>query len=489
MPEFVPSEEFEKKLKTAVAAPSADPVFVEQLRAQITAAQTAAGQQTTGGERPLIQTEAPPTRKPEWTSRLAQSFHRFTHNGTQPMRNRIIFPATAAVALLAVVAFFAINPPTPVSAQQILERATSAQSSAKPSQGIWHERIEVIDNPQALAGDGAGVKTTTEDYSDLASSLNRSVTTDASGKILSVYSMDGSYTYTFDTSSAAGSATPLVVTKIPFSQNPEKETGVADPNASAQALFEQFRTNPGVKLEGKLTWMDGSQAYALVDENYQTQKLADGKESKTLIGSTRMVFNAQTYALLESQTSLRKDGQDVAINTVLFLVDEILPANSPVAWDLRDLKGATFVDKSAQQPESSEVIPQPVTMRDLAGHKDVYALATIPDGFTLQIFAAAGQPQGQPYTYELTYSNPAKENFDLMAVGEMGPGFVAANFYDGSYVAANGMVLNFSSANPDKSTGGTSAILTLPDGSSFLLTSTFSREKVEALVENLVAVK
>ena len=65
----------------------------------------------------------------------------------------------------------------------------------------------------------------------------------------------------------------------------------------------------------------------------------------------------------------------------------------------------------------------------------------------------------------------------------MEPGFVESNFYDGSYKAASGLMINYS---PSHSGGGTSAMLTAPDGNSFLLTSSLPREQVQNLVETLM---
>ena len=74
----------------------------------------------------------------------------------------------------------------------------------------------------------------------------------------------------------------------------------------------------------------------------------------------------------------------------------------------------------------------------------------------------------------------------MMAVGLMDPGFVESSFYDGSYKTAAGLVLHYSpSSDPDK---GTSAMLVTPDGSSYLVGSTLTREQVQTLAEDLVQV-
>ena len=71
-----------------------------------------------------------------------------------------------------------------------------------------------------------------------------------------------------------------------------------------------------------------------------------------------------------------------------------------------------------------------------------------------------------------------------MAIGKMEPGFIENNFYDGSYRTASGLVINYSPSS--HSVGG---MLTIPDGTSFLLGASMSREETQKLVEDLVPAK
>ena len=151
-----PDSEFEKKMQAAASAPSPDPQFVSRLRAQMTARQ---------------QPGSGPMRNNPKRS-VAQSLWK------KPF---MWMPALAAVALLAVVAFFAFKPATPVSAQQILERATAAQSAQAAGQGIQYARMEIFENHQALQG--GGTLTVVEDYFDPAQGFSRRITLDAAGKI------------------------------------------------------------------------------------------------------------------------------------------------------------------------------------------------------------------------------------------------------------------------------------------------------------------
>jgi hypothetical protein len=90
-------------------------------------------------------------------------------------------------------------------------------------------------------------------------------------------------------------------------------------------------------------------------------------------------------------------------------------------------------------------------------------------------------PQGQSYNYEINYENSANETFGMMAVGTMDPGFIEKSFYDGSYKTASGLTINYSPS----SSHGTNGMLTIPDGTSFLLSSSMSREEVQKLAEEL----
>jgi hypothetical protein len=396
------------------------------------------------------------------------------------MKTKSVLSTLAVVIVLAMVVVFTANNVSNVSAQQVLDRAASAQSAAEKAQGIWHVQIEDYENPQFLEGDQPGTKTMIDSYVDIATGHYRDITRNAAGKIVSINALDGSFDYWMAPVTGDRSDGPLTVSRVRLTPENSKIGRPGDYVASTKAVFDQFRSNPRVEMEGKVAWIDGSQAYVLVADNYQTHKPLDGQDGKTLIGRTKMVFNAKTYELLESQTSIIKNGKDIVINSVRFLVNEILPAGSPVTWDLSDLPGVVFVDDTSTQ--QAEVLPVAISEQELASHDHTYLLKTIPEGFTMEIIAAPNQPTDQPYAYEVIYKNQAGETFDMLAVGIMEPGFVESNFYDGSYKTASGLVLNFSPS-------GTSAMLTTPDGISFLVSDSISRERLEALVEDVIPTK
>jgi hypothetical protein len=416
--------------------------------------------------------------------------------GDNKMRKILLTGVTAFVFLAGIVIFMANNVIT-VSAQQILDRAAAVQLSAKPVQGIWHFRIENYENPQVLAGDQAGTKTTIDIYDGLSAGssdttsagpapagLYRTVTTEAAGKVIDAYANDGSFSYSTN-GLVSTTASQLTIYRTPNGDNKKLGGQRDDPTSMAKALFDEFRNNPRVKLEGKIARTNGKQAYVLVDENYQTQKQANGPDVKTYIGSTKMVFDVETYALLESQTTLQKDGKDIVIESFEFLVNETLPLGSQVAWNLSDLKGAVIVDQpKAQEQDSSSLQFKVISEQELAKHAKAYVLKTIPAGFTQKIIESPDQTPGEPYKYEVNYHSQANESFDMMGVGYLTAGFVEKSFYDGSYKTASGLVLHYGT-----STNSTTAMLSLPDGTNVLLGSSLPRERVQALVEDLVPVQ
>lgn len=386
--------------------------------------------------------------------------------------------ATASIAILSAITLTAVlmfNSATAVSAQQIIDRASAVQSAAQAAAGIEHYRIEIYRNMLALTGDNAGTTTTTDDYNYTKKGLYRSTTYDAAGKILTVSSTDGAFSYWLPEAES-------VVHRSPIGPDGQRkamaQSESEDGNAQAASLFNYYRNNPRVELKGKETRTDGTQVYVLIDRNYQT---SSKKDQPVYTGSMSMVFDAQTYRLLESETTVHKNGQDIVIEKVRFLLQETLPVETSVDWNLSDLKDVTFVDDAPA--EQTEALPVPISLEELARHPHTFVLKNIPAGFTLEIVAAPNQPADQPYAYEANYKNAAGDYyFGLQAVGIMEPGFIESSFYDGSYKTASGLTLNYT----PNSTGG---MLTTPDGYSFLVFTsikTTTREQMQALIEDLV---
>ncbi|MEA4908337.1 MAG: hypothetical protein VB089_11990, partial [Anaerolineaceae bacterium] len=289
------------------------------------------------------------------------------------MHPKLKYSVLATLAILAVIAMVMANNVTTVSAQQVLERAAAAQLSATGGQGIRHERIQVYENPGALPGEDAGKTSIYDNYTDLASGQYRYITQDADGNILSIGASDGDFTYFYFAKDAVPGGS-LTIARAPVAADEGVKRLVTVPAEQNRAVFDQFNNNPRVSLEDKITRADGRQAYVLVNPSFQTQKLADGQEETIPTGITRMTFDAETYQLLESQIAVRKDGQDVVIYTAQTLVDELLPEDSPVAWDLSDLANVTFVDEPPADT-TDDVSFETLSEEQLAGRAEAYVLS------------------------------------------------------------------------------------------------------------------
>jgi hypothetical protein len=470
------TSEFENKIEQAASTPGADPEFVKALRGRLMLAD------------PGVNPQPGMNLKRGLLNRLCNIRDVFSGRsyvqGNSSIPNRFVIPTLAVIALLVLGGYLAFRSTTSVSAQQIIVRASEAQLAAKPSQGIWHIRIENYENPNALMGDQAGITTITDQQFDLTKGMYRIVTQDTIGRVVQVNADDGEFIYWGIRGDDAVIDAPIEVTRVPRDPKYTKEAPLYDPAEVEKSIFNQFRENPRVKLEGKSTWRDGGEAYVLSLPNYQTQKQSNGQEAQSYTGETRAVFDVDTYQLLEEKTLLRKDGKDVVIQSVVYLVNEILPQEHDVAWDLSDLNGITFVDK--QDVEQTKVIEtKTISEHELAARANGYVLKTIPEGFSQEIIVTSEEP----FRFEINYTNAAKEFFWMQAIGEVEAGFAETNFYDGSYRTASGLVIYYSPSQNDNQNKGTSSLMVAPDGNGFLLMSTMSREQVQSLAEDLVPVK
>jgi hypothetical protein len=434
----------------------------------------------------------PSSKFTAWFSRMPRGAgHAFNRSlGDITMRKRYILGSGAAVLALALVAVLTFQRVVPVSAQTILDRATAAQSAQSAAQGIQHTRIEIYENPQAMEGKQAGTTVINESYYDPSTGYYHFLSQDLNGKVLEVGAVDGSYDYTALAEDIHNGS--ITIHRTPLNQDDvqKKLTGNRE-TTSSESLFDHFRNNPHVEVAGKES-RDGRQVYILVNRNFQTSKLPNGQDQKTFTGTMTMVFDAKTYQLVESETTVYKNGQEIVIEKVRFLVDEILQPGTPLDWSLSDLQNATIVDDQPQ--ESGDVSFETIPAEQLAAQTNLYSqsyvLKNIPEGFTQEIVAMSNQPSDEPYRYEIHYRNASSgAAFNLQAVGVMDEGFIEKSFYDGSYKAVNGLVLNYSSSQPEGSENGTAGMLTVPGGTSFLLDSTLSRAEVEALVDDLVPLK
>ena len=268
------------------------------------------------------------------------------------MNKKFTFTALAAVLVLSITVVFLANNVTTVSAEEILDRASQTQTQTMTNQGIRHVRIEAYDNLEGKS-DGQGGNTIVESYSDPASGNFRVVITDKkTGDLLVVLAFDGSNAYNTEGSkSGQPGAALLTVYRSPqgrpsligttFADHINGESNAAL-DAEAKSMFGRMRQNPHVELVGKETWDNGHTVYAL-----RSQQEVRSYAENDPMGLVTLYFDVKTYQLLGSRASIEKDGKEVLISRQQILLDEILPADSQIAWDLSDLQGIDAHDAAA----------------------------------------------------------------------------------------------------------------------------------------------
>jgi hypothetical protein len=407
------------------------------------------------------------------TGHISQFFERIWIE----MKPKLKYSVLVVAAILLVVGIVMVNNVTTVSAQQILDRASAAQSTAS-GQGISHTRYEVYENPGAVTGEQVGRTTYIDNTYDVTGGKFRVIVEDIQGKIIEISSSDNNYYYS---TNGTTSGSPLMVYRTPQKYDPYKEKPRFDPDATTTTIYDQFNNNPRVKVEGKVTRPDGRQAYVLINQNEQVQKTPSGQEAKTITGTTRMIFDAGNYSLLEERITLRKNGKDIILYELKTLSDEIIPDNSKIAWDLSDLRGIKIVDER-EPATNEEPVFETLTPGELAGRAEAYILKTVPEGFTQKIVAVSNQPEFEHYQFEVNYEGKDNAFFGLQFVGKIDESFAETNFYDGSYKTASGLVMYFSPS-------GSSAMMISPTGNGYLVGFTMPREEAEKLVEDLILLK
>ena len=451
--------------------------------------------------------EAPPLALSQLHARLAQearpapaaSSLRFAHQapgaeripahraiGGFLMHKRILLPASLAVVIIAFLAFFLARNVTPVSAEQILDRASVSQTLNPSAQGIEHIRTQLTMNIQADPGDQAGTTEIVESYLDRQSGKLRLVTTNANGQVLDASGYDGAFTYS--TQQPGDGSSPLVIYRSPQS-NVSLATKIQpdeDPAQQAKQVFDQFRSSPDVKLTGKQTQSDGRVVYALGIA--QQVKIMSNNQMEHTAGSTSMLFDASTFAMLEVRTTVQKDGKQVVVTDILYLANELLPANTTVTWDLSDLKGVSIVDDP--NAVNGDLLPEIISPATLAANtSEGYLLKDIPDGFDLEITAPAKQAAGPAYVYVASYRSSTGDYF-VVQTNTTALDMLPKIFGEEAYRTKSGLVLNFGKtlAGPDGKKV-TQALVTTPDGTSFYITSTLPPERIKQLAEDLIAAK
>ncbi len=427
-----------------------------------------------------------PSKLPKLLARLAPGGSRFglsVFQGENRMRTRTIVTAVTAVAALAVFAIFMVKNVTPVSAQQILERAYEAQSAGHQSQGISHLRIEMSYANQTADGRKKITRTLLESYYDFSTGNHRTVMTNMdNGKVTDAFGYDGVYLYTGQPSEDASA--PLTIYRVPQDRNklPRQEQP-EDPSASTRQMFDDALNNPDLKFIGKENWSNNRSAFIL---NFtQPVKIVIDNNVEVVAGTVTMVFDSETYKLLETKGEYQKDGKEVLVSNQKFLADEMLPAGAPVAWDMSDLTGVVIVDDP--NGEKGDMLPELITPQELATHTHGFLLDAIPEGFTLELTAPPRQENESVYIYIASYRSEADDYFVIQTTGNRAEVLFMESEYTETYTTASGLEIKY---RMDEDLPGdkqiTSALVTTPDGIVYGINSTLPLEQFKALLEHLV---
>jgi Putative zinc-finger len=448
----------------------------------------------------LTEAAQPSSRFKAWFARKAPNASRAFNQlfGGVRMQKRWIFSGLAGVVVLLILAILVARNVTPVSAREILNRAYEVQTQQAAGQGIEHIRNEVYSNIEAKS-DGQGLDTIIESYYDPASENFRVVTTDReTGKVLQVYAFDGSNVYNSDSmKDGQQSDDPLTVyhsLQNPTSLMKKKFISVTNQKLNpaqdeeSKFMFDKMRQDPQVELVGQETWDNGHSVYVL--RSRQEIKLLVENEITHPMGLVTFYFDVDTYQLLGNRVTMERDGKEVLISRQQILLDEVLPADSNIAWDLSDLQGINIVDDPNGEHSIPAKIPSNVISVEVLASKtdSAYLLKTIPDGFSLEVSALPEQPENEPFFYEARYTNQAGDYFTIRTVGKP---LEDTSRADETYTTASGLVLHFTvqAGIPEKGGEFTSALIEAPNGKTYAIDSTLPREAIKALAEELVLIK
>lgn len=397
-----------------------------------------------------------------------------------------VFLAVLVVIVAAAIAigYLPHNTTSPVSAQDILDRAYVRHQTAQQPHGIHHTQTEVYYNYAVMGKAGISTENTSliESYLDYQTNWFRSVITDKdTGTLMSVSAYDGTYLYSTVAVEEQLPSDHVTIYRMPQSPDVMSQWGVAPGTIEvidAERMFEAMRNDPNTELLGQESWLDGRTVYVL-----RTSGIASRVQPGSDADFTTMYFDAETYRLLENRVTVELDGQEVIVSYNRFLVDEVLPADTMVVWDLSDLENVVFED-DLDGELANLTLPEPVSLDELlALTPSVYVLQTMPDGFVVEISVSVSQDE--PLYYMIAYHDQDGNHLVLQA--DAGAEKVLEQAEE-TYTTASGLVLHFvrESSVPGSDREYTTALVEAPDGISFLLSSNLPHEQVLALAEDLI---
>lgn len=386
---------------------------------------------------------------------------------------------SAAAAALVLVGYFVLNPATPVSAQEIIEKAQAAEAAKSQQKGVLHMRTAFVLNiPQP------GDPMTTESYLNIETSQYRDVTrNDQTGNPASVSGFDGTYLYSSD---AAAVSTPLTVYKSPAPDGWAKTYDYTPGGqVNEEAIFEQLKQADNVQYLGKEKWVDGRDVYVIRASVDASKLKARGAEVSNAYSV--LYFDAKTYQMVETKLGSDENGSEKLISDTKILVDEVLPASTSIAWDLSDLKGIALADDPngektgpwLQSPDKGGAVVVPGIPN--------YRLSPVPEGFSENIAVSA--PGAQEKLFMAQYRNDAGDYLVIESPANV-PDSVMQQMTQ-TYHTASGLTLHLQGSDTPP-TGMDKpdwmAVVDTPEGT-FTLTSNLPLATVEQLAETLMGTK
>lgn len=407
----------------------------------------------------------------------------------------------AALATALVLAgYFFFNAPTPVSAQEIIQRAQRAQAAAAKSTGIEYARTENYTDYKVLSsGTPDGTTLVSEFYENLKTSQFRSITYDgANGNAVRVFAFDGANLYSNEGAEGgpAEGASPLTVYTGAAPKGWVENYGIHNgPQIDQKEYFDYLSANPDTQSVQQEKWIDGRQVYVLRSSVPLTkfQMISGGRktdappdDANAPKGTSSTYFDATTYELVESKITAQVGGQEVRIVDYKVLEEKHLPANAPVKWDLSDVTGIALVqDPTGEKLGGPWIIT--TTVEDLvADGLKVYKLKDVPAGFTEHV--AGSEPGAQEKLYLIEYKN-ADDGFADFQTGHSPQDII--NNPDVTYTTTSGLKVYLQGSDtPEELTHKPFWFVAVvaPDAT-FVITSNLPSATLKTMLENTVEMK
>ena len=409
--------------------------------------------------------------------------------GASQMSRKLSVVVSGALGL-GFLGFFMVNQTvTTVSAKQILDKAYEVHQLTAQADGISHMKVERYFNPDLQEGKDAGFRMASEIYTDYKTGNYRKVEYSLPEmKVISVAGYDGENTYSSIPLDKSHKGDILTVYRSPQSRDRVAGLDNLGPTFSAEEQFDSIRNDPKISLESEKVQNDGRKIYILVANHPAESFRINGKVTEGDAHLERMIFDAKSYELLETETLIKKNGKEFILSSLRFLVRETLPADARINWDLSDLKGISLVDDLDRT--KGDLLPEKITQKELAEKTSTgYLFKEIPEGFDLTITAPPRQTNEESYIYIADYHN---KDGDYIVIQDTGDQLEPmSEDPDETYTAKNGITAYFikEPENLPDDEVYQMAIVHVSDSVSFLVNSTLPRERVKELIDDLIVVK